>query len=662
MSRKISQKTIDAVKENVTITDAFEWLGAKVVRRGNKNMAFCLFCDDATSRHPACSLSDDVGLFHCFRCGTSGNMFQAVQKSEGYNFPEAVEALANQFNIPIEYIESSDPEADSRRKRLISALEATQNEFIAQREDKHYQDFLKQRQITEAEAEKFELGLSLYSEADKLVDKLLQEYSKEELVAAGLCIIGDNDKIIFRFKNRIMFPIKTATGALVGFGGRDITGKSPAKYKNSPESELFKKRNLLYGMNVAKFSMSREKKVIVCEGYMDTIALQCQGFGYAVGAMGTALTLQSLNKLSTFADIIYLSLDSDKAGIAAAMRTVDTMPIDFKSSIRVISIPEVECINEEEVKKVSPNKWREYAYKQVPIDPANPSGATIEKPVEYPIMVPMAKDPDEFFNQEGHSKDEFIKIIDNAADLFLFCVREIIKPFVFDLEQQESRDTPDMSEVSNIKIKAKKELHRWMSKAYPKANVYQRQAIAAYVIKALKLVETEETLDNEWRDAAFRSGRVARNQNNNKNRLATPDDVVKAFSSNKTIEEDKLISTLFYHPESRAEIKARIDDVMMVFTSDVRRKIFEKLDTAYSKGISPEKAKDDLDDNEIKEFARIVMEEENAETLSAETINDICDSAKIHALKNEIERESNAASPDVMKIIDLKMKLSALNK
>lgn len=810
---KISRKSIQQVKDNVRISDAFEWLGARVVRKGSNTMAFCPFCADAHSKSPGCSLNDELGLFHCFTadtkiitskgvkeirdvlgapveilngngeweevefhsygkqqiwdlivtdgkrqhtirttsghrwpirysksikttdalqegdllqkmlppsadhatldengirhtdyldkevvsakpteifeevfccqtstttfaldgyiltgncfvCQESGDTITAVMLHEDVNFPEAVELLGNQFNIELEYEKSNDPEAESRRKRLVSVLEAAQDEFVAQRSDPHYKQFLESRNISEEAANRFELGMSLYTTADAVTDRLVEKFGEEDVIASGLAYKDEETgSVILRFKNRLMFPIRTTPGTLVGFGGRDLTGRSNAKYKNSPESDLFKKRTILYGMNLAKKAISKQKKAIVCEGHMDTLALQSHGFEYAVGAMGTALTEQNLRHLSTFADIIYISLDSDAAGVAAAKRTAETLPDDFRSEVKVLVIPEVQCNNEEEVRKTSLAKADEYLFDTV----VNPDGTTSKIPVEFPVMVPMAKDPDEFFNQVGHTVEEFEEIISKSVDIFLFCAMKTIEDQVAVLDAEMAKDVSDTVLIAQTKMEARRRLDDLMARIYRKTNIYQRQNIANYAITVLRLVETASQLEDEWKKRAITSAGAA-SYAASVNRGAT--EVVDTsklglFKSDLTSEEDLLIATLYFHPECRLVIRENIDDLKQVFTSEVRHSIFEKIDAAYGKGKTALQAQnEDMDESEIKELSRIVMnlnaDEEMARELSEDTIKEICLRMEKHALENAIDQESQAATPDVMKIIEMKMKLASL--
>lgn len=657
----IKQKSIQLLKETVRISDVFEWLGAKVQRRGGTTMAWCPFCEDANSKSPGCSLSDDKGLFHCFVCQESGDAISAVMEHESLNFKEAVELLAENFNIPLEYEASANPEEESRRKRLSSVMEAAQKEFLAQRESEHYTKFLHDRNIKPEDADKFGIGLSLYTKADEVVSRLLKDFTEQELIAAGLCYkVEETGKLELGFKNRIMFPIRTASGSLVAFGGRDITGKSKAKYKNSPETEIFKKRDVLYGMDVSKRAMNKSGRVIVCEGYMDTIALQTHGFEYAVGAMGTALTQYNLNRISHFADTIYISLDSDEAGIRAAMRTAETVPVGFGSDVKVLIIPEVECKNEDEVRATSLAKADEYLFTTVPVNPAYPDGEKKKVPVEFPVMVPMAKDPDEFFNQVGHTPEEFESIVEGATDLFLFCVKMLIRKDVATINEEMANESPNQDAIAQAKISVRREVDDFIASVYAKTNVYQRRQIANYIIMEARLLETENKLESDWTARAMTSGAL-----NSKPQLhaqkSKKDPTNTVFKSQATREEDLLIATMYYHPECRTVVKENIEDIKMVFTSPERAAIFDKLDEGYGKGLSAKDATIELTEPQTRELSRIVMEAENkSDDLSEDTVKKICRQIEIHAIENRIDQESNSATQDIMAIIELKTKLAEM--
>ena len=604
----ITQESIRRVKENVGIDDVFEWLGAKVVRRNRSTMAFCPFCDDAKSRNPACSLDVSDGLYHCFRCGNSGDSITAVMEHESCSFVEAVEALSKQFKIPLQYEKARDPEAESRRRRQVSVLTDAQDMFLEQRDDPQWQKFVSDRNISQEAYDKFELGLSLYAKADEVIARLLEKHSRDDIIGSGIAYERDDRKLVLRFKNRITYPIRTAPGTLIGFGGRDITGKSKAKYVNSPESELFKKRAVLYGINKAKRAMSVQKQVIVCEGYMDTIALSTHGYENTVGAMGTALTTQNLKYLANFCDTIYISLDADDAGVKAAMRTVDNLPPKISSDVRVVSIP-----------------------------------------------LSVAKDPDEFFNKQSRTADDFAHLMENADDIYMFCVKHLVSDDVLAIDAEFSEPQPNQVAVNRLRSEIKTKAGDFMSRHYREMDTYHRNAIAAWLIDSGRLLDYAGTLDDEWR----RGNTFRRVDENDVSGFDAP--TLGTFANERTVVEDILLGTLYYHPEVREEIKRNIADIELMFTSETRRSIFDKLCDGLSRKETPEDIRLGFDGNETRECARILTSQavENAKNdLGAGAVAKLCLDIQKTNLEHMIEFESGSADPDIGRILELKMSLA----
>lgn len=615
---RITRESIRRIRENIRIDDVFEWLGAKVIRHSHNTMAFCPFCDDATSRNPACSLEVSRGLFYCFRCGKSGDIITAVRDHEECSFVEAVERLSQYFNVPLEYEKTGDPEEESRRHRYIAVLEDAQLEFLAQRSSKHWNNFKTQRDLTNEACNEFELGLSLYTEAPNVVKRLKEKHSREDIIGSGIAYENDEGQLILRFKNRITYPIRTAPGTLVGFGGRDITGRSKAKYVNSPESELFKKRSILYGIDRARKHISKTKAAIVCEGYMDTIALATHGFPNTVGAMGTALTTQNIKYLTNFCDKIFIALDSDEAGVSAAMRTADNIPASaVDKKIYVVSIPS-----------------------------------------------DIAKDPDEFFNQRGKSSEEFQKLLENAEELFLFCVKHLVGGECGELDKLfTDNSNADTGKLNSLRETVRRKVGNFMRQHHHLTSAYQHETIATWVVDAARLIDYPRDLEHSWR-----VGSTATRRRDNNVGVGMGDDatLTGVFTSPATATEDLLIATLYYHPETRNVIKRNISDINTMFTSQLRRSLFEKICDGFSRGQSIDDITTDFTGEEMRECARIIsMQNTGAdgttETLGEETITRLCEDMQRVNLEHAIEMESNSANPDLVKLLDMKTKLAKLN-
>ncbi len=233
---------------------------------------------------------------------------------EKLNYPESIEKLASIYNFSLDYT-ASDGKIKEDRKLLENI-----NMFFKKNLDykKEALKYIKDRGIGEASIEKFELGYAP-SSSENLNFLSSSGYSIAEAVECGVAGIGDNNKNYARFIERITFPIRSASGKLVGFGGRTITGHQ-AKYVNSPQTKLFNKSYLLYGYNIAKESVFQQKTIIVTEGYLDVIMLHQAGFTNAVATLGTALTKEHIPLISRGNPRVVLAYDGDNAGVGAALK------------------------------------------------------------------------------------------------------------------------------------------------------------------------------------------------------------------------------------------------------------------------------------------------------------------------------------------------------
>lgn len=365
----ISQETISRIKEQVPVSAVLQWLDVRVVGR---NKAFCPLCADKDSRHPGMSFDDANGMWYCFVHAGGGDIFDLVRGYYGITFSEAVERVASQFGIEIKYDDAEAQATHSDNARYYSALRDAQAIFVSQRKSASFKRFVSERHLSEEAIDRFGLGMSNAKWSRQAVDRLLENHDADTLVGCGLCYRNDDGSLSLRYRDRVTYPIRIASGTIVGFGGRDITGKAKGKYVNSPETPIFHKRDVLYGIDTARREMSRNGYAIVCEGYMDTIALQEQGYP-AIGAMGTALTTENLRYLSRCVSTLYLSLDADQAGRQATARTISHIPEGYEPSVLVVMLPH-----------------------------------------------DVAKDPDEYFNQKDGTKEGYQRLLDDAVPLFLF--------------------------------------------------------------------------------------------------------------------------------------------------------------------------------------------------------------------------------------------------
>jgi DNA primase len=298
-------------------------------------------CPFHEERTPSFSVNPDRKLFHCFGCGKGGDLIGFVRETEGLDFAEAVEWLADRAGVQLEYEESS-PRADaSRRKRdrLFQVLEAAAGfysrylwESAAAEPARTY---LVRRGFREDVCKQFRLGVS--PDAQTLPAKARERgFTQDELVAAGLVNRRSNDY----FAGRLVFALRDPRGRVVGFGARRMSDSDPirAKYVNSPEGELFHKTSLVYGLDQARTAIAKEDRAVVVEGYTDVLALHQAGMRTAVASMGTALTPAQLKELRRLTGRLYLCFDADAAGEAATLRGMD-LAVTEGFDVRVVPLP-----------------------------------------------------------------------------------------------------------------------------------------------------------------------------------------------------------------------------------------------------------------------------------------------------------------------------------
>lgn len=312
---RIPESVIEEIKHAVDIVEIIG-RSVKLKSAGRNYLGLCPFHNEKT---PSFTISPDKGIFHCFGCGEGGDVISFVMKHRNMSYPEAIRFLAQEAGIRIEGDAESDKSFE-RRKRFyeINSL-AGRYYFSELYQSAEALAYLKRRGISPNTAKNFGLG---YAPRDW--DGLLKAMEKEkvdpeELATLGLVIANKQKGYFDRFRHRIMFPILNRSGKIIGFGGRAL-GDDPAKYLNSPESELFHKGQHLYALN---FLENKEMKILLVEGYMDVISLHQHDLPFAVASLGTALTQEQAILLAKYKKEIYICYDSDKAGILAAKRAIE---------------------------------------------------------------------------------------------------------------------------------------------------------------------------------------------------------------------------------------------------------------------------------------------------------------------------------------------------
>lgn len=306
----ISKNSIENLKNIVDIADV---VGSYIpLKKSGAN--FVCVCPFHNDKHPSMSISPSKGIYHCFSCKAGGDAIKFVMEYEKLGYVEAIEKLASIYNVALEYTSSkNEPKID---KKILENLNLHYKMLLYKNPEAL--NYLKSRSITDAIIEKWELGWAAGSQNTL---NLLQNENIEPKEALEVGAIKQNESGYYAsFINRITFPIYNHLGRLVGFGGRTISD-NPAKYINSPQSQIFDKSKIFYGYDKAKSEIYRSHSIVICEGYMDCIMLHAAGINNAVAVLGTALTQKHIPLIQRGDIKVTLSFDSDSAGINAAFKS-----------------------------------------------------------------------------------------------------------------------------------------------------------------------------------------------------------------------------------------------------------------------------------------------------------------------------------------------------
>ena len=312
---RVPQDTIDRIRDSAEILDVVSDY-VELRRRGRNYFGLCPF---HTEKTPSFSVAPDKQIYHCFGCGTGGNAISFLMEYEKISFVESLQKLAERYGIELNL--QRDDGSSEFFSQLYDIHTAAVNFFkknLASELGKKIRDYLKERGLSNETVAIFDLGY-----ADNGWDHLLsvaksKKVTQEVIKKCGL--FTKTDKGIFdRFRNRLMFPITNRGDRVVAFGGRDMLGESDAKYLNSPETPIYNKREILYGLSRTKDAARQDRTLVVVEGYMDLLQLYQNGITNIAATSGTALTSGQVSQIRKFADTVYLAYDGDTAGRKAAI-------------------------------------------------------------------------------------------------------------------------------------------------------------------------------------------------------------------------------------------------------------------------------------------------------------------------------------------------------
>ncbi|MDW7695566.1 DNA primase [Flammeovirgaceae bacterium SG7u.111] len=443
---RISEQTIRRVQEAADIVEVVEGY-VSLKKKGTNWWALSPFKDEKT---PSFSVNPAMGIYKCFSTGKGGDAFSFVMEMEGLTFIEAVRHLAKQYGIEIEEDEIT-PEQEAQQTLKDSVLIALRyakdfykNILLHNTEGKSVGlSYFKERGFRDETLQKFELGYSLNEWNALENDALKNGYKEEILVAAGLVVKKEEGKKYDRFRGRVMFPIHDVSGKVLGFGARTLKKDDKPKYLNSPESEVYHKSDVLYGMYQAKDAIRRQDNCYLVEGYTDVISLHQEGIDNVVAASGTSLTDGQIKLISRRTKNVTVLFDGDTAGIKASLRGVD-MILAKGMDVRIVTFPEgqdpdsyVQEIGGEAFKKYLGENAKDFILFKTQLfldetknDPLKKAGV-IRDIVESIVKIPDSIKRSVFFKECG-------KLLDIDEETLIIEANKIVRKEAQKQQQKES--------------------------------------------------------------------------------------------------------------------------------------------------------------------------------------------------------------------------------
>ena len=409
----ISHQFLDEVRSKNDIVD----VASKYItlnKRGANYWACCPFHNEKT---PSFSIKQDGQFFKCFGCGESGNVFNLVMKMENVDFYTAVEILAKNagLQMPSEKDNQKMQELKHKRDRIYQVLKATTEFYhnnLLNSKNSSQKLYLEKRKISDEMIEKFQIGASLnFDELPRYLKKL--GFSPEEMLSAGVVGRGDRDNLYDFYGERLIFPIFNGFGEVVAYSGRAVAEREDrAKYKNTPQTLVFNKSEILFGYNFLR-DLKKEHlldTIIIVEGHIDVIACHQVGITNTIGCMGTALTSQHARKIKQLADNVILCLDADGAGNLATYKAIDTLK-SLDLNVKVVRLD-----------------------------------------------LNIAKDPDEFLKKRG--KEEFLNLLSNAVDCIDFVLKDSAKKYNLESNSDKNKYINEaLNYISKFSSPAEREIY-----------------------------------------------------------------------------------------------------------------------------------------------------------------------------------------------------------
>jgi DNA primase len=344
---RFSDGFLDEIRQRLPISQV---VGEHVIWDKRKSQPgrgdFWACCPFHGEKTPSFHADDRRGIYHCFGCGATGDHFRFLTEKTGMGFPEAVERLAGMAGVPLPARDEREEEREQARRSLFDVMELAAGYFesaLAHNVGARARGYLFERGVSAPAQTRFRIGFAPDSRNGLKEHLAANGVTADEMVEAGLVIAGEGIAVPYdRFRNRVMFPIADLRGRIIAFGGRALSADVPAKYLNSPETDLFKKRLTLYNGQTARTAARDGRPVIVVEGYLDVITAVMAGFEGAVAPLGTALTEEHLEALWRMSESPVLCFDGDAAGLRAAERAAGLVLPRLRpgQTVRIATLPE----------------------------------------------------------------------------------------------------------------------------------------------------------------------------------------------------------------------------------------------------------------------------------------------------------------------------------
>lgn len=347
MAQRIPQEVIDEVREKTNIVEVIGQY-VQLKKSGKNYLGLCPFHEE---KSPSFSVAEDKQIFHCFGCGKGGNVYTFLQELEGVSFPEAVQKVAEMEQIPlnIEVNFETGPKENTQQTRLIQLHEQTRDLYhhilMNTQIGEEALNYLHQRGLDDEIIQEFKIGFAPNQRNFLLQISQKEGFQQDLLEKSGLFVVRDDGSLVDRFYQRVMFPLNDFRGKPIGFSGRllkteEYPGTDQPKYLNSPETELFNKRQVLFNFDKARNEIRKQGEAILFEGFMDVIAAWRAGIKTGLASMGTSLTEQQIAAIERITSQVIIAYDGDDAGQAATQRALQTMGNHSRLNLMTVSIPE----------------------------------------------------------------------------------------------------------------------------------------------------------------------------------------------------------------------------------------------------------------------------------------------------------------------------------